>query len=443
MENYTTVYREASQALANEDPQEAFQILLSLLQYPGHPELRQNWREALSLFAEIGLAIAGEEFALKVQRVAETSDDLEMLYVLGYELIEYSLPEIAATILARANEINPTEPTILCELVHALEVNGQNTEACRFLRQVPELLEENPLLLYLLSFNALMTGDLVEPKQLLPRLQQNPESSESWMAERIAGMLERANALQGITLLDHQDLRGWHFVITGAILLHLSPYGLDEGMNGRYAYTQDSENRISQAIQRLRAVIEAGKISVPCVFVLPNRESAILSHAVAKILSCPLQEWTPETWETPGLIVTYDLGQLDSEILEQLSQHRPGQILWIHASCWTQEQSLAADLTTYLYQYNVSPWQEKMGVDPDTKEMKQFAEVEASIEELADRIVQATPDVDELNDLPQLMSIVQSARLITEESAKPGLFRQCGQRNLQWNISPVPSSRFA
>ncbi|MFN6571657.1 hypothetical protein [Dendronalium sp. ChiSLP03b] len=442
MENYTAVYLEASQAFANGEPQQAFQRLRWLLHYPGHPELYQNWREALSLFAQIGAAIADEAFALKVRRVAEAPNDLQTLYDLGYELIEYSLPEIAATILARANKIAPTQPTILSELVAALEMSRHSSEACRVLRQAPELLEENSLFLYLLAFNALMTGDLVEPKQLLVQLQQNPEPSERWMAERIEEMLQRADVLQGITRLDRQDLRGWHFVLTGGILLHLSPYGLDQGMNGRYAYTQDDESRILHGIQRLSTVIDTWNISVPRVFMLPHRDSTILAHAVAQILSCPLQEWTPETCETPGLIVTYDLRQLDSDILEQLSQHRPSQMLWSHASCWTQEQWFTADLTTYLYQHNVSPWQERTGVDPDSDELKQFPAIEGSFEELATRIVKATPDPDELDDLPKLIAIAQAARTVTKESAKPGAFRQSGQRNRQWLSSPVTSSQF-
>ena len=433
MEDYTAVARDAAQALADGDPRKAFTRFWWVLYYPGYPTLRQNWQEAFNLFAQIGAEIANEEFALKVRRVADAADDLQALYDLGYELIEQSLPDIAATVLARANEIAPNDPTILSELVVALERSGHSSEACLVLRQAPELIEENPLFLYLLTFNSLMTGDLVEPKQLLPRLQLRCEPSESWMAERIDGMLQRADALQGICPLDLKDLRGWHFVLTGGLLLNLSPYGLDDGMNGRYAYTQDSEDRVFAGIQRLNAVIDTWKISVPCVFVLPDRDSAILAHAVAQIRSCPLQEWTPENCQAPGLIVAYDLRQLDSDLLEHLIQHHPRQLLWSHASCWTQDQWVTADLTTYLYQYNLSPWEETLN---------QLPAIEGTVEELATRITQETPDSDELDDLPELIAIALAAQSITAEQATAGAFRQSGQRNRQWLSSPVPSSSF-
>ncbi|WP_279432887.1 hypothetical protein [Nostoc sp. 106C] len=39
MEDYTAIYLEASQALANGESQQAFQRLRWLLHYPGHSEL--------------------------------------------------------------------------------------------------------------------------------------------------------------------------------------------------------------------------------------------------------------------------------------------------------------------------------------------------------------------------------------------------------------------
>ena len=53
-------------------------------------------------------------------------------------------------------------------------------------------------------------------------------------------MLARADIARAVTPLDHQDLRGWHYVLTGGILAGLSPYGFDAGMTGRWAYVNDS-----------------------------------------------------------------------------------------------------------------------------------------------------------------------------------------------------------
>ena len=40
-------------------------------------------------------------------------------------------------------------------------------------------------------------------------------------------MLARAGLAQTASSLNHQDLRGWHYVLTGGILGCLSPWGFD------------------------------------------------------------------------------------------------------------------------------------------------------------------------------------------------------------------------
>src|SRR5436309_3575045 len=66
---------------------------------------------------------------------------------------------------------------------------------------------------------------------------------ESWAParEKVRAMLVRAAAARvhdgG---LGPQDLRGWHFALTGGLLINISPWGFDAGMNGRWAMVGDS-----------------------------------------------------------------------------------------------------------------------------------------------------------------------------------------------------------
>lgn len=82
-----------------------------------------------------------------------------------------------------------------------------------------------------------MSGDLDRARQAAARLAPPPQD---WVhaRERLSGMLERAATVPGS--LDQQALRPWHYVLNGGVLLHLSPYGFDEPMRGRYAYLHDS-----------------------------------------------------------------------------------------------------------------------------------------------------------------------------------------------------------
>ena len=82
------------------------------------------------------------------------------------------------------------------------------------------------------------------------------------------------------------------------------------------------------------------------------------------------------------MVVAYDLDSLGSEdLLVQIADHRPGQILWAHASCWTNPFPFSPDLTTFLYQYNASPWGGgRMVYDRKSKDVK-FDEPNSSSDE--------------------------------------------------------------
>ncbi|HEY7415290.1 MAG TPA: hypothetical protein VH593_08865, partial [Ktedonobacteraceae bacterium] len=351
MSEYQPPLQQALFLLHSGDAQQAFRTLRPLLSYPGQVKQPDEFSEALHVFADISMQIAGAEFANLLRSASHTPTDVKLLYRVGYEMIEYGLSDMAATILAHANHQEPENEAVLNELSAALEKEMHYAEACRFLQQAPRLIQHNFLTCYLLAFNSFMSGDLETPRRLLPDLRhlQSQDASFAQMTERIALFLGRADVLSGHTTLDTHDLRGWHLVLTGGLLLHLSPYGFDEPMHGRYAWVQDSYDLCLLGILRVQAVLNALQIRIPHIWLLPDRNSQILAHATSHILDVPLKPWPAGGSQAPGLIVAYDLSQLDGETLISVRYHRPGQILWSHASCWTEDQPVSADLTTFLY----------------------------------------------------------------------------------------------
>jgi hypothetical protein len=433
--------KDALDALEGGEPREAFQALRSVLDYPGQVAEPQRWHDAFDLFARVGAEIAGPEFAAVVRRVVEEPNNPQALYDLGYELIEQGLSGIAATALARANELSPGQPALLTELVAALERNRRSADACRYLRAAPELVESDFMCRYLLAFNAVLSGDLEEPRRLLPRLLDGAEDDHRFMAGRIQGMLLRADALHGVSALDHKDLRGWHFAITGGLLLHLSPYGIDEGMHGRYCYTQDSASRCLEGVRRVAVGLEAWGFVPPRVFALPDRNSAALALACGWMLSVPVEPWPDGGSEAQGLVVVYDLANVEESVVAALAEHRPGQALWSHAAGWTREPPFAADLTTYLYQFNVGPWDGGLRVNPETNSPEQAPPEVGTPEELGARIAEAEMEPGALDDLPALAALARAARTVPGEHG-PGALRRDGRRRRQWEGSPVLSSYF-
>ncbi len=435
MIDFDTVTAQVRVSLDQGEAQTAFQQLLPLLAYPGHIQDQTQWIAAFSLFAEVARQRGDEALAAAIRGGVEEPDNPSTLYDLGYELYGYQLHEIAATVLARAYQIDPQEQ-ILVELVGNLENMSAHRAAVDYLRAAPQTLERNFFCRYLLAFNNAMLGDLNAVREMLPSLAEPDDDEQAFMAARLRQMLTRADAVKDITPLDANDLQGWHFVLTGGLLLHLSPFG-EESMRGRYAFIQDSEDRCLEGLRRLVAVLEALAVKVPRVYALPDQASGILAQATGQVLRCPVLSWPDAGTTEPGLVVAYDMLKIESDTIWQALQNRhPGQLLWSHAACWTQELPYTADFTTFLYQYNVSPWDSHIVVDPETKKTRQSEPVRGGIEELAEQLLAATLPDEALNDLPKLIALAKAAH------SSGAAFEVDGRRERQWIGGPVWSSRF-
>jgi hypothetical protein len=98
--------------------------------------------------------------------------------------------------------------------------------------------------------NALMAGSLGKATEGSGRC---PNQDTAWTParEKVRRMLARADIARAVGPLDRQDLRSWHYVLTGGVLASPSPYGFDAGMTGRWAYVSDFANGCAAALQRL------------------------------------------------------------------------------------------------------------------------------------------------------------------------------------------------
>ncbi len=439
-EGYEQFRSRALAELAKGDARAAFSAIRPALEYPASFEDELHFRDAFSIFARIAAFLAEPEFVELVNAVVKGADDPQALYDLGYQLIELGTPRIAAVVLNRANELAPGMEVILTELVCAFEESGLFADAVRVLHEVPEILEESFICRYLLAFNKLMLCNVEAARKILPSLQADADLDHKFMCDQLQGFLLRADVVSGVSPLDEGDLRGWHFVMNGALLLHLSPWGFDEGMHGRYAYTQDSASRCLEAIKRLKHVFEAMETKPPRVLMLKDRGSEILARAAAAALGLPLVEWQLGL-DLPGLIPVYDLRELEPETIEALSVHRKQQILWCHASCWTEQQPFAADIVSYLYQYNCSPWSSRPTADAACQKIVKCAAQEGSAEDLSREITGVSLEEDTLDDVDELKSLVVRSRLLTGQAAA-GVFIEEGRRRRQFLQSPVRSGRF-
>ena len=443
MSDYAATKSKALDLLAAGDARGAFNEFRWQLEYPGKVEPRE-FADALTTLAQISAKITGPDWAAHIHRAARRPNDVQALFDCGFQLIEQSLHGIAATVLLRAHKLDPAAEGVLSELSIALEGAGLNADACRILRGAPHLLRESSTCRYLLAFNTLMTGDIEGARREIERVRV-PAGDENAanMVANVRDMLARTDAIRDVTPLTDTDLRGWHAVVTGSLLLHLSPFGMDEGMRGRYAFTSDSESRVLEGINRLAAALDAWEKRPPRVLMLTGRESEALALAAAEVLGVAVERFPLHKHEE-GLVVAYDLASQPMEVLDVLVQHRTNRLLWSHATEWTSEGPFASDATTYLYQINHTPWQAgRLRMDAEAGETVKEPEVPGTPRELADAVLNAECDLEAMSDLDTLTNLARAMRRVPSDNpAAFSAFRTIGPRLRQRPDSPVKSSRF-
>ncbi|MEP6862072.1 MAG: hypothetical protein ABJE66_15715 [Deltaproteobacteria bacterium] len=384
------------------------------------------WISMLGTLAAKRGAAQLDELARAVVADPESPD---RLYDLGFALIDAGVPAIAATVLWRCLSLVGDSEEVVCELVSALETAMAYEDAYAILAEREALRASSFLCQYLFAFDAAMTGRLDVVRETLPKLVVDA-AEHATMKGTIERIIARADRVAGTSALDAGDLRGWHYVLTGGLLLHQSPFGFPAPMHGRYAWLQDSTARIATGLDRLKPFV-AG---LPCIYAPEGRDHEIVAQAASARLGIPVAPWPAIGVPAPGLIVAYQLDQLPRETLGVLASRRPDQVLYAHASPWTSDFPIAPDLTMLLCQSLVAPWGEVMKLDPETREMTRTPADARSVEEIAAEIVASTgvgADEVEAEEPARWDALVEKAWPLIP-----------GPRSRLWAGGPVASNRF-
>ncbi|MFD0903317.1 hypothetical protein [Actinomadura sediminis] len=356
------------------------------------------------------------------------------LYDFGYACVERGAAALAVPALRAALELLPGEIGLVRELVAALERDHRHAEAVAELDARAALLEPWPDR-YLLAYNAFMAGDVARAEDAARGL---PEPDGTWApaAERLRRMLARARAVRAVSPLDDRDLRGWQFAIAGAVLLSLAPHGFAAGMTGRFAYLGDAYGQCRRGVERLRLVLDAAGAAPDRVMPLPDRSSTILGLAVAELLGLPAEPFAPGR---PGsLVVAYDLNDVDGDALGGLWERAEGQVLFEHATCWTDPPPVTADVSGLLHQVVVPPWGAGLRAAPGGA-MERTEPDARPAAEVAAEIVRAAPAADEGDgETPPDPDDALAAMVTAVRAHWPD-----GPREPVGSPGPVRSSRFA
>lgn len=393
--------------------------------------------------------LAGLEDLAQAAAAAEAADgsgaqDVQALYDFGYACIERGAAYLAVRPLARALELAPVAAPVLSELVAALEHDGQHGRAVAVLEAHESVMNWQHRFYYV--YNALMAGDLDKAGEGYGRLPEPADAAWIPARSKVRRMLARAGIARAVTSLGWQDLRGWHYVLTGGILASLSPHGFNEGMTGRWAYVGDSAQGCAAALARLRLILDAAGAAPGSVALLPDRSSRILGTAAAATLGLPAADFDPGQPAAHTLVVAYDLTKTDPGAVAALRERGPGQILFERATCWTDPPRVTADVSGLLGQVVVSPWAGQLRrLDDGT--VGQGPADDRPAEAVAAEIARARPEPDQ-GDGSAPPDSGEGLRRFVEAITAPGVRERDGGwlggvREYVPDAGPVPSSRFA
>ena len=371
------------------------------------------------------------------------AQDALALYEFGYACLERGVAYLAVRPLARALELAPDAAPVLSELVAALEHDGQHARAVAVLEQHESAMGWQHRFQYV--YNALMAGSLDKAGEGFGRLPEPEDAAWTPAREKVRRMLARAGAARAVTPLDRQDLRGWHYVLTGGILASLSPYGFGEGMTGRWAYVSDSAQGCAAALQRLTLILGAAGAAPESVAVLPDRSSRIFGAAAAAVLGLPAADFDPGNPAARTLVVAYDLTKTDPGAVAALRERAPGQVLFERATCWTDPPRVSADVSGLLGQAVTAPWAGRLRRLDDGTAGHGPAD-DRPVGAIAEEIACAAPEPDEgdggappdpAGGLRRFAEAVTSASAGDRGGGWLG-----GVREYVPDAGPVPSSRF-
>ncbi len=331
------------------------QALSLIMNWTGSPYQildKGDWGEWLSFLVRIiTLQSTSSKLISSANSAADNPFNPDCLLQLGMNLIEGQQPAVAASVLEYTLKVDPYNHLVLAELVAALEMDGRHDAAAKFLDAAGDMVLSNPFLLYLKIFNAFFVADIETPRELLPILQKSDDNRITFMTLRIECMLNRSDFIKDLSSLDPSNERGWHFVLTGGLLLRESPNIIP---SDDYSEHYDTREKLVDDIKMFAMVLDAWNLFPKKISFPPERNSEILAHIIAEILNVPTRKWIDD--ETAELIAVYDQAYVLPELLEPLRKYSADQFLYMHMADQTKESFVSPDILSGYYCRNTPIW---------------------------------------------------------------------------------------
>lgn len=428
--------RQARKSLKKGDTEAAGQQLRLVFYDLNLAQSKKDLTTALTIFREC-LTRSNHATDQELYAASTTdANDIQGLYDFAVMLGLNGHFRFAACIALRLRTLYRPDRKVSEMLIHFLVQEFRFEDALNWARADCPQFRECYYLQYLFGFSALMCAHLDEAYSACRFMQEAVTADEEDMQlmHAFQGMLCRVKEIECATSLSMQDLRGWHYVITGGLLLDTSPP--DHDMNGRYSIliNEDIYSFLRLGLERLKIATELLQIRSSRILLPAEPGSRALGLAAAQVLDWPVETWDGAIQE--GMVVAVNPYDLDETGSKTLSEHHSGQLFYCHSECWTRPSSFTPDFLTSLVQAYSAPWGDFYS---EGEVIRKFADAhDSSTEDLAYKISNADFEDDSAHQLQDVAEIKRVATAIGDYAA----FRLTSGKRLMSYPGPVASSEF-
>lgn len=283
-------------------------------------------------------------------------EDFQAFFDLGYHFIDTEHYELAAALLEKALQLEPTNIDAAYELAFAYMARFKIQAALNALKRVNY--ESDFWAAYLYYQCKLWlnqpegVADFINDVKALLKNNVIHESSEL-INDKILELEESLKRYHTLTLSNKKLLRDWHFIQYGGVILHYFEANKSRA-GGRYLDLTGTHTLVHLVLSKLVNYLSTLERLPQRILALPDADSIVLGKVLGHLLKIPCEYLEIVEDFTQCLIVAADSRSLNG--VEPLIEISPQQTVFAFNHSWLKRSMIVPDVIGVMTQHYESPW---------------------------------------------------------------------------------------
>jgi tetratricopeptide (TPR) repeat protein len=395
------LFEDAQEAIRIGQARKALSLLFRLLQLdPVH-------ERALVACSRIMTTLNDLQGAESMKALAQDTDNPDLLYRNGFHLVTVGRPDVGKAFLEACLKKVGHHPDVMYELAYCHYRDRKFSRAADLLKRASKDLSlERAVHAELLMIECLLYADRVEEGREL--LNKAGDEYRAWGRDDTVDALELMFARNGkVGSPRPWDLRTWHFVQHGGILLAQSEKGK---AGGHFESLAMNALAVGGVLRLLKGVLDGLKIS-PAALLYLNRGSYILALATGMLLDRPVRSWENRSSSDEFLVIP-DLLCLEEERIQPVNREDCANIFCFQVFP-LRPYAVTPEIVGLIATRFRFPWQERVEMFNDKKEGTQarnIPEDSRDPEQIAGEIAEAARVLPEDSKLTKILGFYKGHR---------------------------------